>query len=111
MQEGVAYQTLTKGAYGGVLTVPFFRMYNPGVLQHHWATDANEVTTLSGTPFWFYEGTVGYLLPTQVPGTVPLYRMSFPSPPLHIWTTDKNEYESLAIRGWVKEGIVGYVIP
>ena len=39
------------------------------------------------------------------------YRMALAEPPLHLWTTDLNEYNTLATRGWVKEGIVGYVIP
>jgi bacillolysin len=111
VQEGIAYKMLTSGTYGGVLTVPLFRLYHPGILQHHWTTDSNETLFLSGTPFWFYEGIIGYVVPTQVPGTVPLYRMSLASPPIHLWTTDLNEYNTLETWGWVKEGIVGYVVP
>ena len=92
-------------------TVPLFRLYHPGIQQHLWTTDSNEASVLSSTPSWFYEGTIGYLLPTPVLGTVPLYRMALASPPIHLWTTDLNEYETLATRGWVKEGIIGYVIP
>jgi hypothetical protein len=110
-QEGVAYKMLTAGVYGGVLTVPLFRVYHPGILQHHWTTDSNETTTLSGNPAWFYEAIIGYVVPSQVAGTVPLYRMALASPPIHVWTTDLNEYETLATRGWTKEGIVGYVVP
>jgi hypothetical protein len=110
-QEGVAYKMLTSGTYGGVLTVPMFRAYHPGIQQHHWTTDSNEADVLSGFPTWFYELTIGYVVPTQVSGTVPLYRMSLFFPPLHIWTTDLNEYDTLATRGWTKEGIVGYVVP
>jgi hypothetical protein len=110
-QEGIAYKMLTAGVYGGVLTVPLFRVYHPGILQHHWTTDSNETTTLSGNPAWFYEATIGYVVPSQVAGTVPLYRMALASPPIHVWTTDLNEYETLATRGWTKEGIIGYVVP
>jgi hypothetical protein len=110
-QEGVAYKMLTNGVFGGVLTVPLFRVYHPGIQQHHWTTDSNEATTLSGTTSWFYEATIGYVLPTQVPGTVALYRMALANPPIHLWTTDKNEYDTLATRGWTPEGIVGYVVP
>jgi hypothetical protein len=110
-QEGVAYKMLTSGVYGGVLTIPVFRIYHPGILQHHWTTDLNEARTLSGTPAWFYEATIGYILPTQVTGTVPLFRLSLPNPPLHLYTIDQNEYDTLATRGWVKEGIMGYVVP
>jgi hypothetical protein len=111
VQEGIAYRMLTNGIYDGVATIPLFRAYHPGILQHHWTTDSNEALTISGYPSWFYETTVGYLLPTQVSGTIPLYRMMLASPPIHLWTTDLNEYETLATWGWVKEGIVGYVIP
>jgi bacillolysin len=110
-QEGVAYKMFTSGVTGGVRTVPFFRVYHPGILQHHWTTDSNEAVTLSLGPSWFYEGTIGYVAPSQVAGTVPLYRMALASPPIHLWTTDLNEYDTLATRGWVKEGIVGYVVP
>jgi len=109
--EGIAYKMLTNGMYNGVATVPLFRLYHPGILQHHWTPDSNEALVLGTGSSWFYEGTIGYLLPTQVSGTVPLYRMNLASPPIHLWTTDLNEYNTLATRGWVKEGVVGYVIP
>jgi hypothetical protein len=110
-QEGVAYKMLTNGAHNGVATIPLFRLYHPGILQHHWTTDSNEATTLGASTAWFYEGTIGYLLPTQVSGSVALYRMALANPPLHLWTTDLNEYTVLATRGWVQEGIVGHVVP
>jgi hypothetical protein len=110
-QEGIAYRMLTSGIYGGVITVPLFRVYHPGILQHHWTTDLNEAIVLSGTTSWFYEIITGYILPTQAPGTVPLYRLSLPSPPLHHLTVDQNEYDTLGTRGWIKEGIMGYVVP
>jgi hypothetical protein len=111
VREGIAYRLLTSGSYKGVTTVPFFRLYHPGIRQHHWTTDANEALTLPRTSAWVFEGTVGYLLPTPVTGAVPLYRMALASPALHLWTTDKNEYDTLSTRGWTPEGIVGYVIP
>jgi ELWxxDGT repeat protein len=110
-QEGVAYRMLTNGIYNGVATIPLFRLYHPGIQQHHWTTDSNEATTLGSNPAWFYEGTIGYLLPSQVSGSVALYRMSLANPPIHLWTTDQNEYTVLATRGWTQEGIIGYVIP
>ena len=111
IQEGIAYKLLTNGLYNGSGVTPLFRLYHPGIRQHHWTTDPNEVTTLSAGQSWFYEGPVGYLLPTQVPGSVPLYRMAYVNPAVHLWTSDLNEYNTLATRGWIKEGIIGYVIP
>jgi ELWxxDGT repeat protein len=110
-QEGIAYKMLTSGSYNGVPTIPLFRLYHPGIQQHHWTTDSNEAAALSANPAWFFEGTIGYLLPSAVSGAIPLYRMSLASPPLHLWTTDQNEHDTLATRGWTKEGIVGHVIP
>jgi alpha-tubulin suppressor-like RCC1 family protein len=112
IQEGVAYRMLTNGVYNGVAaTIPMYRLYHAGILQHHWTTDSNEVIVLCANTQWEYEGVAGYLLPSQANGTVPLYRMSLASPPIHLWTTDLNEYDTLATRGWVKEGIIGYVVP
>ncbi len=111
MREGVAYGVMTNGYYQGVATIPLFRLYHPGIRQHHWTTDSNEANTLPRISDWVFEGTVGYLVPTPVTGTVALYRMAFPDPALHLWTTDKNEYDTLATRGWTPEGIVGYVVP
>jgi hypothetical protein len=110
-QEGVAYKMLTNGVHNGAATAPLFRLYHPGILQHHWTTDSNEARVLSYLSTWFYEGIVGYLSPSQVSGTVPLYRMALENPPIHLWTTDQNEYDTLATRGWVKEGVIGYVVP
>jgi pimeloyl-ACP methyl ester carboxylesterase len=110
-QEGGAHNLLTSGLFNGVATIPLFRLYHPGISQHHWTTDANEASTLADTGAWTYEGVVAYVAPTQAPGTTPLYRMALASPPLHLWTTDLNEYNTLATRGWVKEGIIGYVVP
>jgi hypothetical protein len=111
-QEGVAYRMLTNGVYNGVsATIPLFRAYHPGILQHLWTTDSNEAATLGGTSSWFYEDIIGYMLPTQAAGTIPLYRLALASPPIHLWTTDLNEYTVLQTRGWTGEGIIGYVVP
>jgi hypothetical protein len=111
IREGVAYRMLTTGIHKGAATIPLFRLYHDVILQHHWTTDANEVKVLAEDRGWVYEGVVGYLAPAQVEGTVPLYRMALAYPPLHLWTTDLNEYNVLAERGWVREGIIGFVVP
>src|SRR5204863_3244500 len=95
------------GTYNGVSVIPFFRLYHPGLLQHHWTTDANEAAVL-GAGAWRYEGIVGYLVPTSAGVSVPLYRLFLPSPLLHLWTIDVVEYNALPGAGWRQEGVVGY---
>jgi hypothetical protein len=110
--EGSAYTMFSNpGTSSGTTTVPFFRLYHPASQQHLWTTDFNEALTLSDFTTWFYEGIIGYLLPTSGTGTIPLYRMNLPNPPIHLWTTDLNEYTVLQGRGWVPEGVVGHVKP
>ncbi len=111
VQEGVAYRLWREtGSYGGAYAIPFYRLYHPGVLQHHWTTDWYEAGVLASGA-WTYEGIIGYLLPVQAAGTTPLYRLNLAQPPLHLWTTDSNEYQVLTGRGWTGEGVVGYVLP
>jgi hypothetical protein len=113
--EGAAYTMFRDGGYYGGPTnfaVPLYRLYHPGVQQHHWTTDWYEVTVLAAGA-WSYEGIPGYLIPTPVGGTIPLYRLALAQPPLHLWTTDENEKNVLSTpqRGWIYEGIIGNVIP
>ena len=111
IQEGVAHQIfLVPAPYQGVTPVPLYRLYHPGIRQHHWTTDANEWAVLSSST-WTDEGISGYVLPVSAAGSTPLYRLALPNPPLHLWTTDLNEYEVLQTRGWVAEGIAGWVLP
>jgi hypothetical protein len=111
-QEGTAYTMFQDaGLRGTAYGVPIYRLYHAGIQQHHWTTDWYETTVLAAGD-WDYEGIPGYVLPTQETGTIPLYRLSLASPPLHLWTTDANEKLVLSTqRGWVYEGILGYVIP
>jgi hypothetical protein len=111
-QEGTAYTMFQDaGLRGTAYGIPIYRLYHAGIQQHHWTTDWHETTVLAAGA-WDYEGIPGYVLPTPETGTIPLYRLSLASPPLHLWTTDANEKLVLSTqRGWVYEGILGYVIP
>jgi hypothetical protein len=113
MPEGAIYKVL-KGpdTYGGVNSVPYFRLYNPSSYQHHWTTDAFEYNFLPSVG-WVQEGIDGYILPAQAETTIPLHRMYLNSQGgLHLWTIDANEVNFLVARaGWQYEGIAGYVIP
>jgi len=105
------------GTVGGVADEPYYRLYNPSVLQHLWTTDLNEYTVLA-TEGWNQEGIVGYVFPATpgstattlptVPGSQALYRLRAPN--VHVWTTTLNEYDTLQTEGWTGEGIIGYVL-
>jgi len=102
---------------GGIADEPYYRLYNPSVLQHLWTTDFNEYTVL-GTEGWNQEGIVGYVFPAApgstattlptVPNSQSLYRLM--APQVHLWTTTPNEYDTLQTEGWTGEGIIGYVL-
>jgi C1A family cysteine protease len=111
--EGAIYQLYGgAGSLNGVAAVPFYRLYNPISYQHHWTTDANEYNVL-GQGDWLREGVDGYILPFSVVGSMPVYRLYLNAfGGLHLWTTDLNEKSVLSTsRGWVDEGVAGYVVP
>jgi plastocyanin len=113
LQEGIAYKLLNNGGtYNGAFGIPLYRLYNVVTRQHHWTTDANEGSVLSGQADWNYEGIVGYVVPepTTATGVTPLYRL-WDTGALHLWTTDLNEKDVLSTqRGWNYEGVIGNVI-
>jgi uncharacterized protein (DUF1800 family) len=111
--EGPIYKLYQgAGSLNGVAAVPFYRLYNQISYQHHWTTDANEYNVL-GQGDWIREGIDGYILPSSVSGSMPVYRLYLNAfGGLHLWTTDLNEKNTLTTsRGWVDEGVAGYVVP
>jgi hypothetical protein len=111
-QEGPAYTTLASGgAYGATFGVPMYRLYHLASRQHHWTSDANEAMVLAEKTDWLYEGIATYVLAAATAGSVALHRVALPGTPLHLWTADANEKTVLSQRGWLYEGIVGYVLP
>jgi hypothetical protein len=114
VKEGATYRTFANGGtFGGAYTVPFYRLYNSPTVQHHWTTDANEVTTLAALADWSYEGIASYVLSGPVSGAVPLHRLVLPSPLVHLWTIDTNERDTLTRppSTWRYEGIPAWVLP
>jgi len=102
------------GAISGVNAAPYYRLYIPSLLSHHWTSDRNEYLTLRQNPGIFSaEHIVGYILPAQAPGTVPFYRLVYLSIPYHHWTTDAYEVQVLTTqwKTWAPEGIAGYLKP
>ena len=58
-------------------TVPLFRMVKSefGGTNHFYTTNLDEANAAINNGGWTAEGIVGYVAPTQFPGTVPLYRL------------------------------------
>jgi hypothetical protein len=85
---------------GGVRAVPFFRLYNIVSLQHLWTTGRNEYLTLRESTDWAPEHLVGYIFPSQVPGSTPFYRLAYPGLPLHHWrhVLDADELAGVRVR-------------
>ena len=111
--EGSIYRLFNgAGSFGGVATVPYYRLYNPFSFQHHWTTDVGEYNFLPSVG-WIQEGVDGQILRSPATGALPLYRLYLNAAGgLHLWTIDANERDYLvANAGWVDEGVAGYVIP
>lgn len=91
-----------------------YRLYSPITKEHLYTSDINEYNTL-GQNGWYQEGVAyeDYTGPATVAGVSdePFYRLYNTASQQHLWTTDLNEYNTLASRGWIQEGIVGYVFP
>jgi uncharacterized repeat protein (TIGR01451 family) len=113
VQEGGVGKVLNNpGSFGGVMAVPYYRLYDTATRWHHWTTDANEYYTLGTYPGWNLEGVDGYILPSAAAGATQLYRLNYPAlGSLHHWTIDANEYATLINSfGWIGEGGSGFVV-
>lgn len=86
-----------------VASVTVYRLYNAGLKQHLYTTDANEYEVLAERG-WTQEGTA---FKSATEGT-PVYRLYNASLKVHLYTTDANEYTTLAKKGWTQEGIAFY---
>jgi hypothetical protein len=105
---------LNDDAPGAAATTVQYRLYHDGTKEHLYTTDFNEYVVL-GTRGWVREGIAYRMLTSGIykgSATVPLFRLYHDLIQQHHWTTDANEAKVLAEeRGWVYEGVVGYVAP
>ncbi len=60
---------------------------------------------------WKYLGIIFYVAPVQIPGSLPLYRLYSAAGTEHLYTADEVEKNAATAKGYVSEGILGYVIP
>lgn len=127
VSEGITGYVYSNHAPG---TVPLYRWYSSRFHDHFYTTDpSGEFASSRG---YALEGTTGYIATSQLPGTTPLYRWysgeqaEVPSGSLdriiqssffrwfnsrshdHFYTTDSLG-ELATIKGYIYEGITGYI--
>ncbi|MFP5260555.1 MAG: S8 family serine peptidase [Blastocatellia bacterium] len=89
-------------------SVPFYRYYSPGVTDHFFTTNFNELGFGSlGYNFYWRECSI---FSQQQSGSVALYRYYNSTTGDHFYTTDYNELGAGA-QGYAYEWIQGYVYP
>ncbi len=88
--------------------VPFYRYEHSVNHRHFYTINPSEVTN-SGQPY-SYQGSVGYVFPTQQPGTFPLYRYRNTISGDHLYTINWGELGSGAYS-YTYQGIACYVYP
>lgn len=88
--------------------VALYRYWNPGVTDHFYTTNWNELGF--GRYGWNLEVVQCYVYQSQIPGSVPLYRYWNPSIGDHFYSTSWAELGS-GKYGWNYEGIQCYVFP
>lgn len=93
-------------------TKSLHRMRNDRIQNHFYTADASEKATFKKNGYK-YEGVIGKVYTTQVPGSVPLVRLYNASEKNHFYTAHpKSVWEPLTTRSYsryVYEGVVGYV--
>lgn len=86
------------------------RLYNPDNGQHYLTYGDQERDFLVGHG-WNSEGDVGYIYPTQLPGTLPVYHLYNENSGSHLFTVSKHERDFVLGHYpdiWVEHSILGY---
>jgi hypothetical protein len=92
------------GDTGNGAKVPLYRSSNAAGNLHAYTTNAAEQSANG----FHSEGTTGFILSSQAPGSVPLYRMTGGNGDT-VLTIDGNEHTSMQAHGYRDAGIAGYV--
>ncbi len=99
---------------GAVPVCRFYGTPGKGPNSHFYTADTGECSQVKKDPGWTYEGIAFYVkLPvndTCPGGTKPIYRLYNNrwkyNDSNHRFTTDTTEVDAMALKGWVKEGLV-----
>ena len=108
--QSEVFQLLTPWKYEGISWVapsigtPVYRLSHPGVNDHVYTADANEITTLCNKHGWYtdFSGRPAF----YSGGSIPIYRLYDPARQQHLLTIDENEYNTLPQYGFRQEGRV-----
>lgn len=86
-------------------TVPMYRLFNKGTLEHLYTDSKRERNVLAGSG-WIYEGIAWY---APEKSKTPVYRLYNPILNDHHYTIDAHERDVLSTKhGWIYEGIGWY---
>jgi serine protease len=103
-----------QASQGAVPVCRFYGTPGKGPNSHFYTADPGECSQVKNDPGWTYEGIAFYVkLPvnnTCPGGTKPIYRLYNNrwkyNDSNHRFTTDTTEVDAMALKGWVKEGLV-----
>jgi hypothetical protein len=92
-------------------TVPFVRLWNPGLGDYFHSLDAGEIASATTTGGYRNQGTSAFVADTNISGTVPFIRLYHPGGSQdHFHTTNPNEAAAITAGGaYVNEGPKAYV--
>lgn len=94
------------------IVVPFYRAYNPAIVDHFYTTNVTEFEAAITTHGYTNEGISGYIYPEEICGAQPFYRLYSAIETDHLYTLNEDEVDS-AEQGageYVFEGIAGYIL-
>jgi hypothetical protein len=116
VSEGESFAVFTHHHHG---LTPVYRYHNASVHDHFYTTNAAEIGTTTpgqtGANGYTSEGILGYISPTEFPGSIPVYRYYSASVHDHFYTTNAAEigtthHGQTGANGYTSEGVLGYAL-
>ncbi|KDR84285.1 hypothetical protein GALMADRAFT_237037 [Galerina marginata CBS 339.88] len=111
--EGVAgYVWPTSTAGGQLQTIPFYRVYNPTVVNHFYTTSTAERDNAVNNLGYNNEGIAGYVYGDAQCDGLPLYRLWSAKAQNDFYTMDAQEVQDVIsgdADGYSNEGIRAYI--
>jgi len=88
--------------------LPLYRLYKSAGFDHFYTTKPADRARAEAEGYK-YEGTVGFVLPTQTPDTVPLHKLYLENGADHFYTTKDADVVRAKNEGYRDEGVEAYV--